>query len=115
MKKQLQLFILAFAFSATSFAQKDTCSVGIFIRSIYDFRLDEKTFTADFWMWINYKNDSLHFENGIEIPNSKTVEFSHFAVEKKSTWNWATQKCIAQLMHPWDISKFPFDKQTLQI
>ncbi len=118
MKHVLQLFSLAFIISATctpSFGQKDTCSIGIYINSIYDFRLDEKSFTADFWMWLNYKNDSLTFEDGLEIPNSKFAEFSHFGVERKSGTTWATQKCKAQMMHQWDISKFPFDKQQLRI
>lgn len=70
---------------------------------------------SDFWVWMNYKNDSLRFEDAIEIPNSKSVEFSHFSVEKKGNINWATQKCRTQIMHQWDVSKFPFDEQRLKI
>jgi len=99
----------------TTIAQKDTCKVGIYISSIYDFKLDEKSYMADFWMWINYKNDSLKFENNVEIPNSKSVDFNHYSLEKKGDWNWASQKCRAQLIHQWDVSKFPFDKQVLRI
>jgi len=40
---------------------------------------------ADFWMWMNYKNDSLRFENVMELPNSKSVDFSHYSLEKKGT------------------------------
>ncbi|MBC7827529.1 MAG: hypothetical protein H7122_07280 [Chitinophagaceae bacterium] len=98
------------------FAQeKDTASLGIYINSIYDFRLDEKSFMADVWLWVNYKNDSLDFENSLDFPNSKTAEFSHFTKEKKGGWNWVTQKCKAQVMHQWDVSCFPFDKQHLRI
>jgi hypothetical protein len=117
MKRIQSTFLIIFfaAISSSCFAQKDTCTVGLYINSIYDFRMDEKSFTADFWMWMNYKNDSLNFENGLEIPNSKVSEFNHFGMEKKLGWNWATQKCQAQLRHLWDISKFPFDKQRLRI
>lgn len=66
-------------------------------------------------MWLNYSNDSLTFEDGMEIPNSKSVEFSHFGIERKSGKTWASQKCKAQMRHQWDVSKFPFDKQQLRI
>src|SRR5438552_154570 len=91
-------------------AQKDTCKIGMYINSIYDFKLDDKSYMADFWLWMNYKNDSLKFENNVEITNSKTADFSHYSMEKKDGWNWAAQKCRAQLIHQWDVSKFPFDK-----
>jgi hypothetical protein len=109
------LIVSIFGFDLSSFAQKDTCKLGIYINTIYDFRLDEKSFSADFWIWMNCKNDSLNLHDILEIPNNKTVEFSHFSAEKKAGWNWATQKCKAQLMHQWDISKFPFDTQRLRI
>ncbi len=115
MKTRLLLLLAAlFPFFIVQ-AQKDTCIVGIYINSIYDFKLDEKSYMADFWMWMNYKNDSLKFENAAEVTNSKSADFSHYAMEKKGVWNWATQKCKAQLMHQWDVSRFPFDKQVLRI
>lgn len=96
-------------------AQKDTCTVGLFINSIYDFKLDDKSYMADFWMWMNYKNDSLHFENAAEITNSKSADFSHYTNEKIGEWNWVAQKCRAQLVHQWDVSNYPFDQQKLRI
>ncbi len=70
---------------------------------------------ADFWLWMNYKNDSLNFNDAIEMPDSKSADFSHYSIEKKGDINWATQKCKAQIMHQWDVSKFPFDEQRLVI
>ena len=115
MKSRLLLLPVALLSFFISFAQKDTCKVGIYVNSIYDFKLDEKSYMADFWMWMNYTDDSLKFENVAEITNSKSADFSHYAMEKKGRWNWATQKCKAQLIHQWDVSRFPFDKQVLRI
>jgi hypothetical protein len=115
MKNHSLLLSLLLLISGSTIAQKDTCTIGLFVNSVYDFRLEDKSFMADFWMWMNYRNDSLEFHDAIEIPNSKTVEFSHYNVEKKGTVNWATQKCKAQVMYNWDISKFPFDEQRLRI
>jgi len=115
MKNRFLLLLAAIFPFFTTVAQKDTCKVGIYINSLYDFKIDEKSYMADFWMWINYRNDSLKFENVVEVTNSKSADFSHFAMEKKGAWNWATQKCRAQLMHQWDVSKFPFDRQVLRM
>src|SRR5687767_5612854 len=105
--------LLCIALSST--AQKDTCKIGLYINSIYDFRLDEKSFMADFWMWMIYKNDSINFENNMEVRNSKSNEFSNYSIEKQGVINWATQKCKTQVMHKWDVSRFPFDEQRMQI
>ena len=96
-------------------AQKDTCKLGLYLNSVYDFNLEDKSFMADFWLWMNYKNDSLNFSDAIEMPNSKSADFSHYSIEKKGDINWATQKCKAQIMHQWDVAKFPFDEQRLLI
>jgi hypothetical protein len=96
-------------------AQKDTCKLGLYLNAVYDFDIEEKSFMADFWVWMNYKNDSLKFDDALEIPNSKSAEFKHYSVEKINGINWVTQKCKAQIMHDWDVSKFPFDQQRLII
>ena len=115
MKNRTLLFILLLSGPLLLRAQKDTCKVGLYLNSVYDFNLEDKSFMADFWMWMNYKNDSLRFDDAVELPNSKTTETSHYSIEKKGDWNWATQKVKAQIMHQWDVSKFPFDEQHLTL
>ncbi|MEO7582505.1 MAG: hypothetical protein ABIS74_05905 [Ferruginibacter sp.] len=106
------LLILAYTIT---FAQADTCKVGIYVNSIYDFKLDDKSYSIEFWMWMNYKNDSLTFQNNQDIINSKSTEFTHFAHEKNSGINWVAQKCKAQMMQQWDVTNYPFDRQSLQL
>ena len=115
MKNRILVITVLLLSNLLSFAQKDTCKLGIYVNSIYDFKLDDKSYMVDFWMWQNYKNDSLNFENTQDITNSKTADFSHYTHEKKVAINWASQKCKAQMMHQWDVSNFPFDKQKLTI
>src|ERR1700712_5776761 len=94
MKHPLLIIVTVFLFCTISAkAQKDTCKIGVYINSIYDFKLDDKSYMADFWLWMNYRNDSLKFENNVEITNSKLADFSHYSMEKKGAWNWAAQKC----------------------
>lgn len=115
MKNRTLLFAIVLFTSHFAIAQRDTCKVGLYLNTVYDFNLEDKSFMADFWLWMNYKNDSLKFEDAIEIPNSKSTDFSHYSLEKKGNINWATQKCKAQMMHQWDVSTFPFDEQRLTI
>lgn len=115
MKSRFFLPVILLMSCLGTFAQKDTCRLGIYINSLYDFDLDDKSFMSDFWIWQTYRNDSLQFENVVEVPNSKETEFSHYDLEKKGGLNWVTQKCKAKLMHTWDVNRFPFDSQVLQI
>lgn len=111
----LILFIVAFSTSANSSVQKDTCYVGMYILSLTDFKIDDQSFKADFWIWFVYDNDSLKIQDAIEIPDAKSVEFSNFSSEKKGGKNWAQVKCKAVINKEWDVTHFPFDKQLLRI
>jgi hypothetical protein len=115
MKTRTLLLIILLGISYLSIAQKDTCKIGLYINTAYDFDLEEKSFMTDFWVWLNYKNDSLKFDDALEIPNGKEVNFSHYSTEKKGNTNWTTVKCKAKIMYAWDVSKFPYDEQHLLI
>jgi len=99
----------------TAFAQKDTCEIGVYISSLHDFDFSKKSFSADFWIWMDYKNDSLNFENALDVTNSKTEEFKHYFHEKKGGRNVISEKCTAELMCEWNVARFPFDQQTVCI
>ncbi|MFL5729260.1 MAG: hypothetical protein ACJ75J_07210 [Cytophagaceae bacterium] len=116
MKRILTLIAFFILLSNLSHAQqKDTCKIGIYVTSIFDFSLSEKAFSVDFWMWFNYKNDSLQMLGSTEIVNAKEFEFLLPDTEKKNNINWATQKCRATIKKEWDVRHFPFDKQKLII
>lgn len=120
MKRVLKkYYVLLFLFYLISFgktiAQRDTAKVGIFVVSLYNFDLTGKSYTSDFWIWFNHKNDSLSFENSVEITNSIESEFSMYMDELKGDIHWVTEKCHATMRAEWDISDFPFDRQILTI
>ncbi|MBC7905092.1 MAG: hypothetical protein H7Y27_16810 [Gemmatimonadaceae bacterium] len=107
----LSFLILSFV----GYTQQDTCKVGLYINSIYDFDLEEKSYMADFWVWMNFKNGALSFQEAIEVPNAKEVSFSQFSTEKKGDIFWFSMKGKSKIMHEWDVSRFPFDEQHLRI
>jgi hypothetical protein len=93
----------------------DTVKVGLYFNSVYDLDLANKSFTADFWIWYNYSNDSINPLESVEISNAKEFEFVMTDVEKVGNINWATHKCRAVLKKEWDLRNFPFDKQVLEV
>jgi hypothetical protein len=115
MKYLAILLCAVFSFSGVVAQKKDTCEIGVYISSLHDFDFSKKSFSADFWIWMDYKNDTLSFENVLDITNSKTEEFKHFFHEKKGGRNVVSEKCTAELMCDWDVTRFPFDQQTVCI
>ncbi|MBS1516222.1 MAG: hypothetical protein JSS63_14395 [Bacteroidetes bacterium] len=114
-KPLLSVFIFFTFFANISFAQKDTCKIGMYVLSFTDFKIDDQSYKVDFWLWFLYNNDSLAIKDAIDITNAKSVEFSNFSTEKRGGKNWAQMKCKAVINQNWDVTKFPFDRQELFI
>lgn len=98
---------------------KDTVKIGFYLQNLYDFNFTDREYTADFWLWLLYKNDSLFTEENItnllEIPKNKSASASSTVIEKKKQYNWAAINYKATMQQPWVIKNFPFDEQTLHI
>lgn len=115
MKKNLSALIFLVLISSVLHSADDTCKVGIYFNSLTDFNISDQSFSADFWMWFNYKNDSLQFNDALEITNSKSSSFSNYARMKKEGINWDMMKFNAVVFKEWDVTAFPFDKQKLTL
>jgi len=115
MNKILSVFFILLIASGISRSADDTCKVGIYFNSLTDFNISDQSFSADFWMWFNYRNDSLQFNDALEVTNSKSSSFSNYAKMKKEGINWDMMKFNAVVFKEWDVSAFPFDKQKLTL
>lgn len=111
----LLLPLLVLSFYRTAQAQPDTVKIGAFINDIYDINLGEKSFSAQFWVWFNYRKHDLNPLETLEIPNAKSVENSLSFVEDKGGLVWASKKVTAIIKKDWDVRKFPFDDQQMTI
>lgn len=94
---------------------RDSVRVGIYLLSLYDLDFPNNSFTADFWMWFLYRNKEREPLKNVEIANAKSFSFVLPDVEEKNGVHWATQKCKATIRKDWDVSNFPFDRQTLEV
>lgn len=115
MNKILSVLLLLVLGSSFTRSAEDTCKVGIYINSLTDFNISDQSFSSDFWMWFNYKNDSLHFNDALEVTNSKSSSFTNYSKMKKDGINWDMMKFSAVVFKEWDVSSFPFDKQKLTL
>lgn len=112
---RLSTVLAIFCCTQLSAQTPDTVRIGAFINDIYDINLGEKSFSAQFWVWFNYKKHELNPLESLEIPNAKSVENSLSFVEDKGGIIWASKKVNAVLKKDWDVRKFPFDEQQMNI
>lgn len=115
MNKILSAVLLLIIMNSFTRSANDTCKVGIYFNSLTDFNISDQSFSADFWMWFNYKNDSLQFNDAVEVTNSKSTSFSNYAKMKKDSVNWDMMKFNSVVFKEWDVTAFPFDKQKLTL
>ena len=73
----LLLSALLLTASIASFAQPDTCKIGVFINSIYDINIGENCFTSNFWIWMLYKDSTLDFKDDIDFMSTKKIGRAH--------------------------------------
>lgn len=115
MKYKLLAILILFFISNILRAQRDTCKIGIYVTSLYDFKIKEKSFTTIFWMWRVYKNNELDFRNTTEVVNSKSTTIDLFKNDDRAPYRWVTQRVKSEISADWKIKNFPFDKQELLI
>ena len=97
---------------------------GMFITQLYDLDMAKRSFNVTFWGWYLTPDDKYKPLENVEVVNAKTFSTKFNSVATKDDVPWATEKAkiswtqskySATVSQDWDISKFPFDRQTLNI
>ncbi|MBC7777369.1 MAG: hypothetical protein H7246_18190 [Phycisphaerae bacterium] len=107
------IFCLPFSGSA----QPDTVLIGAYVTDIYDIKMNENSFSAQFWVWFNFSNGKLDPLESLEIPNAKefvTPNVFRDSVPEKHIF-WYSKSYTAVFKKEWDIRRFPFDEQKMTI
>lgn len=112
------LVIILFLLPNTCKAQKDTITIGAYVNSLYDFNLTDNSYKSEFWLWMKYnsnvKLDSI--QNQLEFINAKSSPHIQAAsTTNKNGISWYGAKYICEFEKNWDVTRFPFDKQTVKI
>lgn len=120
MKKIIVILLSFVLLLNVSSKANDTASmkVGVFITNLYDFNISAKSYKADFWIWYLTKSDSVKALGSCELPQSKSSSFSYDYKREKESLNaeiFSNQKCKAEIIKDWNVTNFPFDKQSLDV
>lgn len=111
-----RFLLLALVLPALALRAGDTCKLGIYVLSLYDFKVKEKSFNTNFWMWRVYRQKSgFDFEKTTEIVNAKAAEFGNQQIDNREPYNWTTQMVKAETRMDWKVGNYPFDRQKLII
>lgn len=93
----------------------DTVRIGVYIFSLYNLDFPGNRLNADFYVWYNYKDTALKPANSFELVNSTEFNKIGQSDQKFDTVNYSTFRCNGVIKQNWNISNFPFDKQTIQL
>jgi len=90
-------------------------STGVFINSIYDLDFPGESYNIDMWVWCTYSDTTIQMNEWIEFPNTKEYNFSNAVIESRGELQWMTMRANGEIIKKWDVRKFPFDHQELNI
>lgn len=121
--RHLLVFLLTVstsAFAAGEKANPEQIKLGAFITSLYDINADKGTFSADFWVWtLSSKQANYKMNDSLEINYSSSQFPRIFSNQNTETLNQKTtlqqKKVQSVFLHDFNLEKFPFDTQNLQI
>lgn len=92
-----------------------SCLVGLAVESIHNLDLGGRTFDAAFWIWSVCADDRFTPLSTMEFVNANSAEMGMDGVEVVEGLYWSYARVTGTFRHLWDLSKFPFDEQVLQI
>jgi hypothetical protein len=79
-----------------------------------DFDVAGDSFGVDYWIWSVHPPETDPLES-VEFVNAKQVDLRLDRTAGRSEGLWSRQKVRATVLHDWNLSNFPFDRQSLQI
>jgi hypothetical protein len=106
---------LAFALGAASENKVEYAPLGVLVTDISEFDRQNKKFKATFWLWTVTDNADSNVIKNIEFSNAIEIKESTIQATRTPMGIWITRKVRGLFRHSWDMSRFPFDNQTLNI
>ncbi|MGH2574848.1 MAG: hypothetical protein ACRDFC_04005, partial [Ignavibacteria bacterium] len=96
-------------------SKPDTVKIGIYTFSVYDMDFPANQVNLNFYVWYNYKNDSLNPVETFELINAKEFSKTGETLEKYDTIIYRSFRCNSLLKKEWDVTDFPFDEHIIDI
>jgi hypothetical protein len=93
----------------------DTVKIGIYLFSLYDLDFPGNKFNADFYVWYNFKDSSLHPAETFELVNSTEFTKVGESREKYDSVIYSTFRCNSVVKKQWNVTDFPFDRHRVEL
>jgi hypothetical protein len=95
-------------------AEAATCPIGVYVTSLRDFDPVGDSFGIDFWVWSVHPQGDDPLDR-LEFVNAKQIETRLERTTKRGDREWSRLKARASVLHDWDVTDFPFDRQNLTL
>lgn len=89
--------------------------VAIYLAEIEPLAIDLNSFECTFWLTLRYGKDIDFPMNRIAFPYSKNILVSNPSEVIKGEYRYSFRRVHGIFRHDWDLKKFPFDTQMLDI
>lgn len=109
------LIVLALTSAASAQMRREVCPTGAFVSDIYNLSQTNRSFDSDIWLWSNCLSAKREPLRQMEYINANRVVVGLDDVINRGTTWWSTRKITGTWRVDWDVSSYPFDRQTLRM
>jgi hypothetical protein len=95
-------------------AEAATCPIGVYVMSLRDLDPVGDSFGIDFWVWSVHPQGDDPLDS-LEFVNAKRIETRLERTTERGDREWSRLKARATVLHDWDVTDFPFDRQNLTL
>lgn len=88
---------------------------GIYLTRLDDFNIRGTSFSATFWLFSTSEERPDSSLERLEFPNGSKIEASNRLLEQVDGKSWHQERIQGSFRHSWDLSHYPFTRQTLRI
>lgn len=107
--------LLLCVFACAAEAEPVTARYGIYLTRLDDFDMRGTSFSATFWLFSTAAPGQDQSFQSLEFPNASHVEATHRLAETVDGKLWLQERVQGVFRHNWDLSHYPFTRQTLRI
>lgn len=93
----------------------DRCKTGVFVSDLHDLSQINRNFDADLWFWSVCPTAERQPLKSMEYINANRVVTSLDSTLPRDGAFWSNRKVVGEWRHDWNVSSYPFDRQTLQM
>ena len=95
-------------------AEAASCPIGVYVTSLRGLDSVGDSFGIDFWVWSVHPQGDDPLKS-LEFVNSKQIETRLERTSKRGDREWSRLKARATVLHNWNLTDFPFDRQKLML